>query len=295
MLADLQKFAIPQAVSIVSGCHDLPKVVLHHPSGAGAEVYLHGGHITSWTNTAGEDLFFISRESYFEPGRAIRGGIPVIFPQFGGSGPLPQHGFARNATWELIHTALHADGTVAATLALTDSPDTLTLWPHQFRLELDMQLAETALDVVLRATNTGNAPFTFTTALHTYFHVADIHQTAVSGLQGVTFIDSLRDDLREVETRPAIHFAGETDRIYLDAPNQLCIDDAGNRRAIIITKSHLPDVVVWNPWVAKSQRMRDFGDDEYLQMVCVETGGIETPVALPAGGEWQGQTTFQSA
>ena len=105
--------------------------------------------------------------------------------------------------------------------------------------------------------------------------MADIRQAALHGLEGVTFIDSLRDDLRAEETRPAIRFAEETDRIYLAAPHRLRL--ATGRHDIVIEKTNLPDVVVWNPWVDKSRRMNDFGDDEYLRMLCVETGLIAAP------------------
>lgn len=285
------EFGIPQALSVVAGQNDLPKVVLTHASGARAEVYLHGGHVTSWTTAEGDELFFVSRESYFALERPIRGGIPIIFPQFGG-GPLPQHGFARISDWQLISTALRDDGDISATLLLESSPSTLALWPHYFRLELEMQLSVSSLTVTMRVDNTDDNSFGFQAALHTYFGVADIHKTAVYGLQGVTLIDSLRDDAREDETREVIRFAEETDRIYLTALDQLHIADEGHGRTISIQKQHMPDVVVWNPWIDKAQRMRDFGDDEYLRMVCVETGIIAATRVLPAGERWEGKTMF---
>ena len=103
-------FGIPQAIAIVPA-DDLPKVMLTHRSGARAEAYLHGAHVTSWRNAAGDELLFLSRESDFTAGRPIRGGIPVIFPQFG-SGALVQHGFARSSEWQLVHSALRENGVV---------------------------------------------------------------------------------------------------------------------------------------------------------------------------------------
>ncbi len=290
MFATLQEtFGIPNALSILPGSNDLPKVVLCHRSGARAEVYLHGAQVTSWTDPGGNELFFVSRESSFEAGCAIRGGIPVVFPQFGG-GTLPQHGFARTSEWQLFRTELGEDDVVTAAFRLDDSPETRALWPHPFHLELGVQLDENALTIALAVRNTGRAPFDFHAVLHTYFAVADIRQSAVYGLAGVSYIDALRENIREVEMHTALRFAGETDRIYLQAPGALRLDDEGHGRSIRLSTVNMPDVVVWNPWIEKSRRMRDFGDDEYLRMVCVETGKMAAAYTLAGGEEWQGET-----
>jgi len=175
---------------------------------------------------------------------------------------------------------------------LADSPATLALWPYRFSLELGVLLDADALTVTCRVRNTDPREFTFNAVLHTYFRVADIGKAAVHGLAGVTYIDSLRDDAREVEKRAAIRFAEETDRIYVDAPDILRLEDEGNTRTITLEKRGMPDVVVWNPWIAKAKRMPDFGDDEYQWMVCVETGNMARPRALAAEDEWSGETTF---
>ncbi len=284
------EFGIPGAVEVIGGTNGMPKIVLTHASGARAEVYLHGGHITSWTAN-GEELLFMSSESDFEPGQAIRGGIPVIFPQFGG-GPLPKHGVARTQEWKIVRSASHPSGSIEVILQLTENEQTLAMWPHRFTLTLGLMLGTDALTVEMRATNTGNTAFDFQAVLHTYFKVADIGRTEVRGLEGVTFIDSLRGNSREVETRPVIRFAAETDRIYVNTPDRLYVCDEGNARTISIETRDMPDVVVWNPWIEKSQTLSDFGDDEYLRMVCVETGSIESRPKLSPGDSWRGSTIF---
>ena len=286
------RFGREGRVAVVEGRNGLPKVQLFHPGGAKAEVYLHGAHVTSWKAAGDRELFFISKESHFETGKPIRGGIPVIFPQFGG-GPLPAHGFARLTEWEPTLSAVEENGDVECVLHLEDTPATRQLWPHPFRLELAVTLAARALAVRMTVENSGAAPFSFTAALHTYFSVADVRRVAVRGLRGVTYLDTLRDDARAVETPEAITFSAETDRIYVAAPDVVQVEDASRRRTITIHKHNMPDVVVWNPWTAKAQRMPDFGDTEYPRMVCVETGHVAEPHAVPAGGVWQGSTRFR--
>jgi glucose-6-phosphate 1-epimerase len=284
--------AIPGAIAFTSGMHNLPKVVLTHASGASAEVYLDGAHITSWKNARGEELLFVSRESHFEMGRSIRGGIPVVFPQFC-EGPLPKHGFARISRWQLARTAVRDTGVVTALFGLQHREATLELWPHPFRLSYQVALDAFTLSVKMRVENIGASPFAYQAVLHTYFGVADIRQTAVHGFKGITYIDSLRENQRAVETRDAIRFAEETDRIYVSAPDRLGVEDEGHSRRITIEKTGMPDAVVWNPWIAKSQQMFDFGDDEYQNMVCVETGIIAEKITLQPGERWTGSTTFK--
>ena len=48
-----------------------------------------------------------------------------------------------------------------------------------------------------------------------------------------------------------------------------------------------PDVVVWNPWIAKAERMGDFGDTEYKHMCCVEPGVVTGLQTVPAGAVWR--------
>jgi hypothetical protein len=46
------------------------------------------------------------------------------------------------------------------------------------------------------------------------------------------------------------------------APAAQIVDEVSGR-VVQVQKTGFPDYVVWNPWVAKSQAMADFGDDEY--------------------------------
>ncbi len=281
-------------INIVAGDNNLPKVVLTHASGASAEVYLHGAHVTSWVTAAGEELFFISRLSEFAPHRPIRGGIPLCWPQFSGQGPLPAHGLVRLEDWELASSETRADDSLVATLRLSETAATLALWPHPFTVELTVTLQATALTVQFRATNTSSDTFTSQLAFHSYFRVADINQTAVRGLHEVMYLDAMNEMKPTLENGAEIRFAEEIDRVYLKTPDTLQIIDEAKNRTITIEKSEdMPDAVIWNPWIAKAQRLPDYGDEEYQQMVCAETGRIIDPVTLAPGESWTGSTTFR--
>ena len=220
---------IPGRVSIVAGTNGLPKAILTHHSGAQAEAYLHGAHITSWKSPEGDPLFFLSRESWFEPGKPIRGGIPVIFPQFSMQGPLPHHGIARNREWIPVRSETSESGTVLLQLRLAENAETLGIWPFRFQFDLRLLLDERALTVEVEVANPDDESFQFQLALHTYFAVADIGRTAVVGMSGTEYIDSLRDRVREVENREEIRFEAETDRIYADTRNRLEVPHVHHR------------------------------------------------------------------
>ena len=285
------EFAVPDRVVLEEGLGGLPRVRLCHPSGAAAELYVHGAHVCSWSvPDAGEQLF-VSRNAWFADGKPIRGGIPVVFPQFG-DGPLPKHGLVRTQAWRVIHTAVSADGAPEIRLALQATADA---WPFQVETVLRLELRARELCLEARVRNFGPKPVPFQYAFHTYFAVADIAATTVAGLAGVAFIDTLRNNVQETETRAAVTIDQEVDRVYVHAPDKLCLAARQSGRTLTIHKQNLPDAVVWNPWVAKSAALADFAPDEYQRMLCVETGAIARPVVLPPGAEWQAATRFELA
>ena len=266
---------------------------LRHSSGAQLDIYLHGAHAVSWRNAEGRQMLFMSRESVFKPGIPIRGGIPIVFPQFG-DGPLPKHGFGRISEWKLLSAQSVEDDCAEARLEMSENQQTLKLWPHNFRLELVFRLKAAELGISFSVANTGKKEFEFKNGLHTYFAAADISRVSVNGLAGSDFIDFLGDKTIRKETREKIGFNRETDRIYPSAPNTVLLEDDVNRRKMVIKKRGMQDVVIWNPWIEKAKRMEDFGDDEYKTMVCVETGNLHEIVRLSPGAVHVSFTKFST-
>lgn len=261
--------------------------------GARAGVCEHGAHVCAWepADGAGGRLFLSARAAYAPP-RAIRGGVPLCWPQFSDLGPLAsQHGFARNSRWEAVEPAPPGPG--AASFVLREGPPE---WGRPFQARLDVRVGGQDLDIAFQVANPGPEAMEFTFALHTYFAVDDVAGARVEGLQGCRYLDSLRERAECTEAEEAVTFRGEVDRIYLDTPSrgELRVVDGAGGRAVRILKRNLPDAVVWNPWEEKSRRMGDFGDDEYHRMVCVEAGAIQPPVRLEAGATWQAGQTLRA-
>ncbi|MCO5606822.1 hypothetical protein L7F22_061025 [Adiantum nelumboides] len=256
------------------------------------KIYLYGGQVTSWKNVHGDELLFMSSKAMFKPPKAIRGGIPICFPQFSNLGSLEAHGFARNRFWTIDPNPPPppVNGiTTYIDLILKPSELDMKIWPHSFEFRLRVALGVSNLTLTSRIRNTDEKPFSFTFAMHTYFSVSDISEVRVEGLETLDYFDNLQNRTRFTEQGDALTFDGEVDRIYLSTPTKIAIIDHEKKRTFVLRKEGLPDAVVWNPWDKKSRTITDLGDEDYKSMVCVEAAAIEKPISLKRGEEWRGR------
>ena len=278
--------------SIHSGPGGLPAVTVRAGDGATAQITLHGGHVISWRPAGDDERLFLSRAAHFGAEAAIRGGVPVIFPQFAGEGPLPKHGFARTALWTL--TDLQADeasGHATARLELRESAATLAIWPHAFGLELAVTVGGPTLHMALTVTNRGDEAFSFTGALHTYLRVTDVTATQVLGLTGGSYRDSALGGVMGMQTAASPTFGGEVDRIYFDA-GPVTVQEA--QRGMNVSATGFPDVVVWNPGPVLGGALGDMEPDGYRRMLCVEAAAIGQAAVLGPGRSWTGSQTLRA-
>lgn len=254
------------------------------PDGDRARVLPRGAHVLSWT-ARGTERLFLADPALAAPGSAVRGGIPVIFPQFAATGPLPRHGFARTAEWTFAGTA-GGDGWVEGRFRLADDAATRAVWPHAFAAELRVRVGGGALVATLAVTNAGDAPLAFTAALHTYLRVADVAAASVEGLRGVTYRDSAAGGVERTDDAPAVRVDGEIDRIYLDVPGPLVVRDGD--ASLRVSAAGFPDVVVWNPGPTRAAALPDLAPDDWRRMLCVEAAAVARPVPLAPGATWEG-------
>lgn len=259
-----------------------PAVRLRLPGGDACTVALHGAQLLSWQTADGVERIYLSPEALFDGRSAIRGGVPVCWPQFNQRGPLPKHGFARNTAWQLEPSEA-SDGLV---FALTDDDASRALWPHAFRIELRVTLTPGALRLALDVRNTGDAPWTFTAALHTYLQVDDIADARLEGLQGAQRWDAVRD-VRHAETAEALRFGTEFDSVYAAPATALRLVQPGGALAIAQSAS-CTETVVWNPGAALAAKLADLPDEGWRRMLCVEAARIDEAVTLAPGAAWQG-------
>lgn len=261
--------------------------------GACVELYRHGAHVTSWKPASGEERLFLSSRSSFAPNAAIRGGVPIIFPQFASMGPLPKHGFARVQQWELKRAGRTRKGQGEAQLRLTATEETRARWNHAFQATFVVAVEGMSLSLALSVLNEDASPFEFTAALHTYLLVDDVRGARVRGLQGVSYRDAAADNVegrQEEEELTANSGGAELDRIYFDVRAPLEVRDALRRTRVAMTGFN--DVVVWNPGEERAAALTDLEPGGWLRMLCVEAAAIGTPVRLEPGERWTGQQTL---
>jgi glucose-6-phosphate 1-epimerase len=263
----------PSNASVVEGNGGLRKVRINSPEVVG-EMYLHGAHITSWKPAGREEVLFLSSQSRWENGHAIRGGIPICFPWFADKADdpkAPAHGFVRTKAWQLDSIAQTKDGITVSMFTESDE-DTKRWWPAEFHLTYRVTFgAELRLELVV--TNTGKTSLRFEEALHAYHRVENILKTRVAGLDTVRFIDKTDSNRRKIQNGE-IAIASETDRIYLDTSGAIELEDPVLLRRTRVAKENSRTTVVWNPWVQKAHSMSDFADDEWIQMICIETSNV---------------------
>lgn len=289
--------------------HGLPALRIRAGDGAQATVLLHGAQLVSWIPAGGVEQLFVSPLARFAPGQALRGGVPVIFPQFEQRGPLPRHGFARNRAWQAVQRS-QLPGHAMAVLRLTDDEATRAIWPQAFVCELTVGIGGQRLDIELAVSHphadggdptpdeaagsdsgAASEPLRFTAALHTYLRIGELRQVRLEGLRGSRYEDSARGGRKDVEVETELRIEEEVDRIYLGAGRQtLLLREPGRRLGI--SADGFADVVVWNPGAEKAAALPDLGPDAWRQMLCVEAAQIGQPVELAAGEEWVGRQSL---
>ena len=258
-----------------------PEIVLSDPVSGRATIKLQGAHVTTWQAASGKEILFISEKANFQPGSAIRGGVPIVFPQFSNRGPLSKHGFARTVEWTLSQ---EYPGKAVFSFESTDA--TLELWPHHFKADYTVSLEKGSLSLSLKLLNTDDQPFEFTAALHTYFRVDDIREVQIAGLNGVDYIDEAANSSDTFRQIGNLSIDSEVDRIYVNPPG--VIDLLSNHGAVGVFADGFCDAVVWNPGAQKASQIPDLNLTDYRHFVCIESAVITRPVTLDKQGIWKG-------
>ncbi len=261
---------------------DLPPARTYATSEMTAEVHDYGAQVTRWAPTGADPVLWLSPRARFEPGAAIRGGVPICFPWFGPgrSGDLaPAHGFARITPWRLTAEVV-GEAAVNLTFELTQDDASAEAFPHRYHAAYRVGLGpELALD--LTVTNTGDEPFEVDEALHAYLAVGDVREVWLEGLDGARYLDKVGDG--EGTQQGDVRFTGETDRVYHSGGPVRLVDPQLGRTLVVGTRD-AHNVVVWTPWWAKAGQAGDIGEAAWTSFVCVEAANaLEDYVTVAPG------------
>ena len=279
------RFGIRGAARVSEGSGGLTVVKITGPLSEG-EVYLHGAQVTSWKPAGSDEALFVSSKSHFEEGQAIRGGIPICFPWFRAKADdphAPAHGLVRTKAWQ-IESIAESEGRIAVSMFTESDDQTQRWWAGQFRLVHRVTFGS-ELSLELACTNTGTTPLRFEEALHTYNRVKDVRDARVQGLDSVRFLDNT-DANKEKTQLGDVVISSQTDNAYVDARGVVDLVDPRVQRRLRLKKSNSLTTVVWNPWQEGAAGLRDLGDGEWAQFLCVEASNVlGAAVNLEPGAE----------
>ena len=258
-----------------------------------AAVTLHGAHLLEWQPAGEQPVLFLSERSEFAKGKAIRGGVPVIWPWFGprsaaalpapeGAPKSPSHGFARTAAWRLQFAAVTAE-TVHLTFTLAPTEESRAFGFEDFRLVYQMTLGR---ELTLRLTvgNEGAKELRFEEALHSYFAIGEIETVTLAGTEATEYLDKPDGMKRKRQADAPLRFIGVTDRVYLATKATCRVEDQASGRTLEIAKEHSENTVVWNPWAELTAGLADMEPNGWHGMLCVETANVgEAAITLAPG------------
>jgi glucose-6-phosphate 1-epimerase len=272
-------FAIPGILSFAKNAHGLVYASIT-TSACAAELYLQGAHLTQWQPAGHKPVLFLSERSNFLPGKAIRGGVPIIFPWFGARTATPEdprtdgpsHGFARVADWHLTFAALAGDD-LHLTLSLGPTETSRALGFDQFQLAFEVIIGK-ELQLQLTIANLATTPMRIEEAFHTYLAVGDAQQIAIVGLSDTEYIDKTDSFERKRQKESPLVLLGETDRPYLNTLSPVSVGDPILHRCLTVDKSNSKTTVVWNPWAEQTKTLSDMAPNSWLQMACIETANV---------------------
>lgn len=254
--------------------------------GGGATVTDYGAHVLSWHPAPGDDRLYMSESAVLDGTKPIRGGVPVIFPQFNAFGPGVRHGFARTLVWTREEQRSGADFATATWVLNPGEP----AFRVPARVEMTISLGPRRLDLELYVAHDGAEPFGFTAALHTYLRVDDIASATLLGLQDCAYRDQTDEGRMKRQEERHLRIDREVDRIYAEAPAKLELISGG--RTTHVLQDGFTDVVIWNPWIERSRTFADLPAEGYRQFLCIEAATVLEPVRLAKGETWVGRQTL---
>lgn len=270
----------------IPGQNNLPKLQIATPA-AQAEIYLHGAQITSWQPAGHEEVLFLSRQSRFEDGKAIRGGIPICFPWFRAKADNPKapaHGFVRTKAWSL--QSIDPIGEDLVVVLATESDEFTRLWfPHDFNARHRITVGK-SLKLELIVGNAGVTTFQFEAALHTYNRVANARNLTIQGLDQTPYLDNRDNNALKLQAGD-FQFTQAADNAYLNTQSPVEILDPILNRRIRLEKQGALSTILWNPWEGDAANMADLGHEEWSQFACVEAANIlSNAVTLHPGEQY---------
>ena len=206
------------------------KVFRIQVNNAWADIALFGSTVIGWhpSSSTSKDYsaIFLSKDT--KPGKAFRGGIPIVFPVFGevkDHGDVPEqiknctrHGFCRDRNWKLENKQSEKEDKASVTMSLSSDDETSLLekFPCPFKISHTVTLTKDTLETTLKVEHLSTSKYDsmpFHALFHTYLGLPSATAKA-SGLKGIGYNDKVAGKVvssNEVEQQG---WSQEIDRVY---------------------------------------------------------------------------------
>lgn len=234
-----------------------------------------GAQLLSFKPAGDKDWLWLSPLAKFEPGKAIRGGIPICAPWFGphpSEADFPKHGFVRNHDWSLQQIEFSAADEVQIGFRFDWQEEHARLCAAPFSIQARFYLGR-GIRIEFVVENRSQQALPLTWALHSYFAISDTTQVEVRGLEAHEYVDTVHNNKRVVDNA-AITFSGEVDRVYESVPRTQEINDnqSAENKMLFVAAENAPTAIVWNPGEILAAKMEDVGAAHFNSFICVERG-----------------------
>ncbi len=220
------------------------------------------------------ELLYLSPLAVLNPDKPIRGGIPLMFPQFGDFGPLSKHGFARDMDWILVD-AVHEGHIKRAAHELRIGSTDLLEWPHAAALQFVVLTDENGIGLDFSVTNTGDSPFSFTGGFHPYFRISSRADVEIKGFESLSHKDSFPgDDAYLLQSDKLV------ERQYLGNSE---VNLFNGTAWLKLVATGFDSWMVWNPGREGARKISDLPDEDWDKFICVEPIVLSNPIQLEHG------------
>jgi glucose-6-phosphate 1-epimerase len=233
----------------------------------------------------GVDLFYLSPLHNLNSKTSIRGGVPILFPQFGEIGKYKKHGFVRDLNWRLINEVNNfSKYSVEYECIIEENSD--YLWENRAKLNLFANCYENLFIIKLQIKNIGNNKFNFTGGLHPYFRISSRRAIRIMGLERCQF----RDTYPEIEEVFDLNNDTLIERLYLDNKKITFFNGLYN---FTLKSNGFENWMIWNPGKIGAELISDLPNGDWDKFLCIEPIIKETPYLLNPNQEFTGELLIE--
>jgi len=218
------------------------------------------------------------------PGRTVRGGIPVLFPQFGDRGSLRKHGWARDVAWTLVHEEATHTG-CSLEMQLDVGEDNQSDWPHAALLNLSVRVEPRRLQVAMKVHNTGKSEFLWAGGLHPYWATADVLRSELTGLNGASVQDRYQPEHKSGSGQPLTWTGAPCECLF---EGQQPIEFKTPDHTLQLSMTGFDQWMVWNPGQSGAMGIPDLPNEDWQRFVCIEPVIVDRQVTLRPGESFTG-------